>query len=67
MKLVRKGTSTAVPATVTYSPAAKKVILDPPRALTKGASYAATVSKGARDLAGNGLASAKVWTFTVRR
>ena len=67
VKLTKKGASTAIPATVTYDPVAKRVTLNPTTSLKKGASYKVTVSSGARDLAGNSLAAAKVWTFTVRK
>ena len=73
--LVRKGTTRAVPAEVSYSAAAKKAILDPAKSLMRGAVYRATVTTGAEDLAGNGLdqdpnrasEQRKAWSFTVRR
>jgi hypothetical protein len=74
-ELVRKGTTRAVPAEVTYNAAAKKAILDPTKSLKRGAVYRATVTTGAEDLAGNGLDQApdrageqrKAWSFAVRR
>ncbi len=73
--LVRKGTTRAVPAEVTYSAAAKKATLDPSKGLKRGAVYRATVTTGAEDLAGNALdqdpnrtgGQQKAWSFTVRR
>ncbi|CAA9473963.1 MAG: BNR repeat domain protein [uncultured Rubrobacteraceae bacterium] len=65
VKLVKKGTTQAVAAVVTYDPATKKATLDPNKSLTGGATYAATVSTGAKDSAGNAL-TAKVWGFRVK-
>ena len=66
VKLFKKGSRTALPAAVRYDATAKKAILDPSAPLERGATYKATVSTGVRDLAGNPLAQAKTWTFTVR-
>jgi hypothetical protein len=73
--LVRKGTSAAVPAEVTYSAASSEATLDPARGLKRGAVYRATVTAGAGDLAGNALdqdpnragEQQKAWSFTVRK
>jgi subtilisin family serine protease len=67
VKLVRKGTTTPVAATVTYDSALKRAKLDPSVALRKGATYIATVTVGVRDLAGNPMATKKSWALTVRR
>ncbi|MDQ4025928.1 MAG: Ig-like domain-containing protein, partial [Actinomycetota bacterium] len=67
VKLVRRGTTRAVWATVRYDVARQRVVLDPRRALVRGASYTARVTRGARDLAGNPLYAAKTWSFTVRK
>ena len=51
--LTKQGTTTPVPATVTYDEGTKKAILDPNADLDAGATYAATVkggSNGAKDL-----------------
>ena len=64
--LVRKGTSGAVPAEVTYSAAANEATLDPARGLKRGAVYRAIVTAGAEDLAGNPLFATKAWSFKVR-
>jgi DNA-binding beta-propeller fold protein YncE len=65
-KLVRKGTSKAVPAKVTYSDSLKKATLNPGNSLVRNATYVATVTTGTKDLAGNPLAQNKTWSFTVR-
>ena len=67
VKLVRKGTTTPVRATLTYDAARKRAKLDPSSALRRGSTYTATVSAGVKDPAGNPLASARTWSFTVRR
>lgn len=74
-KLVRRGTASAVGATVVYDATAKKATLNPRDKLVRGASYVVTVGTGARDLAGNALdqnpaaagGQGAVWSFTVRR
>jgi DNA-binding beta-propeller fold protein YncE len=65
-KLVRKGTSKALSATVTYSESLKKATLNPGSSLARGGTYVATVTTGSKDLAGNPLARNKIWSFTVR-
>ena len=65
-KLVRKGTSKAVPAKVTYSDSLKKATLNPGSSLVRGETYVATVTTGTKDLAGNPLAQNKTWSFTIR-
>ena len=64
-KLVKKGTTTPVKATVSYS--GTKAILNPSKNLARGATYKATVTTGARDLAGNTLVRSKVWSFTIKK
>lgn len=72
--LKRRGTSTPLSAAVSFS-WPNKVVLNPSQNLRRGATYVATVSTAATDLAGNALDQnpglpghqAKVWTFTVRR
>lgn len=64
-KLVKKGTSRPVVAVVSYKAAEKKAVLDPRTNLQPGATYTATITTGARDLAGNPLVQ-KTWSFTVR-
>ncbi len=67
VKLVRRGTRSVVPAVVSYSASAGRATLNPSAALARGATYTATVTTGARDLAGNPLAATKTWSFTTRR
>ncbi len=67
VKLVRKGMTTPVAATVTYDASRRRATLNPRSALARGATYTATVTRGAKDLAGNPLARAKAWSFRVRR
>ena len=58
----------AVAATVAYDATAKVATLDPTPSLVAGATYTATVNggaSGAKDLAGNPLATDKAWSFTV--
>lgn len=64
-KLVKKGTRTPVAAGISYS--GNKATLNPSRNLTAGATYTATVTTGAKDVAGNPLAATKTWRFTIRR
>jgi CSLREA domain-containing protein len=73
--LKRAGATTKVGATVTYSTAGKKATLNPNANLKRGATYVATVTSGAKDVAGNALDQSpglagnqpKSWKFTVRR
>lgn len=67
VKLLRRGTRSPVAATVSYDVTRKRATLNPMRALVKGATYTATVTRGARDLAGNPLATTRSWSFTTRR
>ncbi|MGB5737385.1 MAG: N,N-dimethylformamidase beta subunit family domain-containing protein, partial [Thiohalocapsa sp.] len=58
----------AVPAAVTYDGAANTAILTPVDALSADTTYTATViggTDGVEDVAGNGLASNFVWSFTT--
>jgi len=65
-KLVRKGATTSVGATVAYDSARRRAILNPNNPLRRGATYRATVTTGVKDLAGNAMASNKAWSFRVR-
>ena len=60
--LVKQGT-TAVPGAVSY--AGTTATFTPTANLTGSLVYTATITTGATDLAGNGLASNFVWTFTT--
>jgi hypothetical protein len=66
--LARNGFAGNVSATVTYNATTRVATLQPSSSLVASASYTATIvggSSGARDLAGNALASNRVWSFTV--
>ncbi|MET3770439.1 Ig-like domain-containing protein [Arthrobacter nitrophenolicus] len=60
-----KNGTTVVPGAVSLDGTSKVATLDPAGNLTAGTIYTATISTGAKDLAGNALASAKTWTFTA--
>jgi probable HAF family extracellular repeat protein len=76
-KLYKKGTTTGLTATVSYDAESRKATLNPfgtsTTLLTKGVTYKAVVSTGAKDLAGNSLdqderlsgSQQKVWFFKV--
>jgi Big-like domain-containing protein len=64
-KLYKKGTTTALTATVNYDATNRKATLDPSTNLRFGRTYRAVVSTGAKDLADNPLAQQKAWFFTV--
>jgi subtilisin family serine protease len=73
-RLRKSGTTTNVTAAVSYDPATKRATLNPNANLQAGATYVATVTAGARDLAGNQLDQnpstagnqAKSWQFKVK-
>ena len=58
-----KAGSTAVPGTVSYS--GNTATFTPTDNLAYSTSYTATITTGAKDLAGNALASDYVWSFTT--
>jgi N-acetylneuraminic acid mutarotase len=58
-KLFKKGTTTVIPATVTYDAANDLATLNPSADLQPGTTYKALVTIGTRDLAGNQLATSK--------
>jgi hypothetical protein len=74
-KLYKKGSTTALSATVTYDPATNRAVPNPGDNLKRGATYKVVVGAGVQDLAGNALSDQdpnragnqpKAWTFTVR-
>ena len=65
-RLVRRGTTTPVAATVTYDPNNRRAILNPSRNLISRVTYTATVTTGARDVAGNAMAANRTWSFKIR-
>jgi hypothetical protein len=56
---------TSVTGTVTYSVSSYVAIFTPDSPLALDTLYTATITTGAQDLAGDGLASDYVWTFTT--
>ncbi|MQA28774.1 MAG: hypothetical protein GEU82_02895 [Luteitalea sp.] len=68
MTLVAQGSSTPVAATVTYDEATRAVTFNPAADLVANIVYTATIkggTAGAKDTAGNPMASDKVWSFTT--
>ena len=63
--LAGPGTTSFVTGTVTYNAASNIATFTPAANLAASALFTATVTTGARDLAGNPLAANKVWTFTT--
>jgi hypothetical protein len=69
-----KGTTTSIGASVTYDSATNRATLNPKADLKAGATYIATITTNAKDLAGNQLDQdpntagnqPKVWNFKVR-
>ena len=57
--------STAATGTVTLNPAGTTAIFTPSANLSINTLYTATITTGSKDLDGNPLASAYVWTFTT--
>jgi outer membrane beta-barrel protein len=60
--IVKQGTTT-VPGKLTST--ASTATFTPAKNLEKGKAYTATITTGAKDLAGNGLAKNYVWDFTA--
>ena len=74
LKLVRKGTTVRIPATLTYNRATRTLTLDPTPRLRHHTTYKVVVTTGVQDVAGNPLdqkpsvaGSQKArWIFTTR-
>jgi regulation of enolase protein 1 (concanavalin A-like superfamily) len=65
---LRDASNNAVPGSVTYSSGSRTATFTPSEALGFSKTYTATVrggSTGVKDLAGNALATDKVWSFTT--
>jgi methionine-rich copper-binding protein CopC len=62
--LVVTGTTTLVPATVTFSTTSGRWVLNPDSTLLANTQYTATVTSGVTDLAGNPFAG-MTWSFTT--
>jgi Bacterial Ig-like domain len=73
VKIFKNGTTTALPAAVSYDAVAKRAVLNPNANLQRGTTYRVVVTTGAKDLAGNLLDQnptlsgnqPKTWVFTV--
>jgi len=63
--LAGPGTTTVVTGTVAYNATSNIATFTPTANLAANALFTATVTTGAKDLAGNPLAANKVWTFTT--
>jgi hypothetical protein len=67
--LVPQGSTTPVPATVTYAAGSNRVTLNPTSALVSNTVYTATIKggvSGAKDATGNPMAADTVWTFRIQ-
>ena len=65
---LRDGAGTLIPTTVGYNATTRKATLTPNSALTASTTYTATImggTNGVADVAGNELATNKVWSFTT--
>lgn len=62
--VLRNGSGTIVPATVTYSSSTRRATLKPKSPLAGDAKYAVTLSGGIKDSTGHALATAS-WSFTT--
>jgi hypothetical protein len=58
-------TGAAIPGTVAFTAATRTAVFTPTNALPNPVGITATVNTGAKDLAGNRLASDVTWTFTT--
>jgi hypothetical protein len=73
-KLFKKGSTTKLAATVSYSATTDTATLDPALSLKRGVAYKAVVATGAKDLSGNALdqnaalsgLQQKAWTFKTK-
>lgn len=65
--LVKMKTGAVVDATVSCDDPCETVTLDPVGKLARRATYKATITTAAEDLAGNPLDAEKSWTFKTRR
>jgi hypothetical protein len=64
-KLFKQGSTTKIPATVSYDASTYTATLDPTNNLQSGVTYKAVVTTGTKDLEGNSLEWHK-WSFVVR-
>jgi len=59
------GTTSLLTGTVTYNATSNIATFTPASSLASNVLFTATITTGAKDLAGNALAANKVWTFTT--
>jgi hypothetical protein len=64
-KLAEGSSSTAVSGLLAYAVVGNTLTFTPTEDLAASTTYTATITTGAKDLAGNALASDYVWTFTT--
>ena len=62
---LRDAANALVPATVIYNAPGNTSTLTPSAALAAATVYTATVNVGVKDVAGNPMAAARVWSFTT--
>jgi hypothetical protein len=62
---VEDAIGTAITGLVTYNAISKIATFTPSSDLVNSTTYTATITTGAKDLAGNALAVVKTWTFTT--
>ena len=55
----------AIPGTIVFTPATRTAVFTPNTGMPNPANITATVTTGAKDLAGNGLAADVAWGFTT--
>lgn len=58
-------TGAAIPGAVVFTPATRTAVFTPNTGMPNPVQITATVTTGAKDLAGNGLAADVAWTFTT--
>jgi Bacterial Ig-like domain len=65
-KVKKEGEATTIPGTVSLGPDSKTATFDAVPDFEPNTKYIATIDMGAKDLAGNTLASAKTWSFSTK-
>jgi hypothetical protein len=62
---LRNAANALIASSVSYNATTRVLTLTPSAALAAGTTYTATVTVGVRDVAGNPLAAARIWSFTT--
>jgi hypothetical protein len=65
-KVMKEGEATPISGTVSLSPDGKTATFDATPDFEPNTKYIATIDLGAKDLAGNALTSAKIWSFSTK-